>query len=49
MNQFLNQNWREILNELKPAITFAVEEILKGMINRIFQRIPYNEIFLNEQ
>lgn len=48
MNQFLNQNWRDILTELKPAITFAVEEILKGIINRIFLKIPYNEIFLNE-
>lgn len=48
MNQFLNQNWRDILNELKPAVTFAVEEILKGIINRIFLKIPYNEIFLQE-
>lgn len=48
MNLFLNQNWRDILTELKPAITFAVEEILKGLINRIFMKVPYNEIFLNE-
>lgn len=48
MNQFLNQNWKEIYQELKPAITFAVEEILKGIINRIFLKIPYNEIFLKE-
>ncbi|XP_055327034.1 protein takeout-like [Sitodiplosis mosellana] len=48
MNQFLNQNWKEIFNELKPAITFAVEEILKGIINRIFLKIPYDEIFLKD-
>lgn len=48
MNQFLNENWRDILNELKPAITFAVEEILKGIINRIFMKIPYSEIFSQE-
>lgn len=48
MNQFLNQNWRDILNELKPAITFAVEEILKGIINRIFLKVPYNDIFEKE-
>lgn len=46
MNQFLNENWRDILNELKPAITFAVEEILKGIINRIFSKIPYEDVFL---
>lgn len=48
LNFFLNQNWRDILNELKPAITFAVEEILKGLINRIFLKIPYGDIFLKE-
>lgn len=46
MNQFLNENWREIFTELKPAITYAVEEILKGIINRIFSKIPYNEVYL---
>lgn len=45
MNQFLNTNWRDILNELKPAITYAVEEILKGIINRIFMKVPYEEVF----
>ncbi|XP_031638896.1 protein takeout-like [Contarinia nasturtii] len=48
MNQFLNENWRDILNELKPSISFAVEEILKGIINRIFLKIPYSEIFLKQ-
>lgn len=48
MNQFLNENWRDILNELKPAITFAVEEILKGIINRIFLKLPYIELFLKD-
>lgn len=48
MNLFLNENWRDIFDELKPAITFAVEEILKGIINRIFVRLPYSDIFLKE-
>lgn len=48
MNQFLNQNWRDILNELKPAITFAMEGILKNIINRIFAKISYDDIFLKE-
>lgn len=48
MNQFLNENWKDIFQELRPAITFAVEEILKGIINRIFLRIPYTEIFSKE-
>lgn len=48
MNQFLNTNWRDILTELKPAIKYAVEEILKGIINRIFMKIPYEEVFSPE-
>lgn len=48
MNRFLNENWRDILNELKPAVTFAIEEILKGIINRIFLKVPYDEIYLPE-
>lgn len=48
MNAFLNQNWRDILNELKPSITFAMEEILKNIINRIFVKLPYDEIFLKD-
>lgn len=48
MNQFLNQNWRDILNELKPAINFAIEELLKSIINRIFAKVPYSDIFLKE-
>lgn len=47
MNQFLNENWRDILNELKPSIVFAVEEILKGIVNRIFAKIPYESVFLD--
>lgn len=46
MNLFLNENWRDILKELKPAITLAVEEILKSIINRIFIKVPYEDIFL---
>lgn len=46
MNQFLNENWRDILNELKPAVTLAVEEILKSIINRIFSKVPYSDIYL---
>lgn len=46
INRFLNQNWRLIFLELKPVITFAVEEIAKSVINRIFLTLPYDEIYL---
>lgn len=46
MNTFLNENWRDILKELKPSISFAIEEIFKSIINRVFIKVPYEELFL---
>lgn len=46
MNVFLNENWPEILKELKPAINYAIEELFKSIINRIFAKLPYEEYFL---
>lgn len=47
MNTFLNENWRDILNELKPSITSALEQILEAIINRIFAKVPYKELYLH--
>lgn len=46
VNWFLNENWRIIFLDLKPVIIFAVEEISKSVINRIFLKLPYEEIYL---
>lgn len=46
MNAFLNENWTEILAELKPAIQYAIEKILESLINRIFAKVPYDLLFL---
>lgn len=48
MNLFLNENWRDILKELKPAISYAIEEVLKSIINRIFNKVPYYDMFLGD-
>lgn len=47
MNTFLNENWRDILTELKPSITSALEQILEAIINRIFAKVPYKELYLH--
>lgn len=47
MNIFLNENWRDILNELKPSITSTLEQILEAIINRIFAKVPYKEMYLH--
>lgn len=46
MNQFLNENWEDILNELKPVLKKAIGKIVKGLINPIFSKFPYNDLYL---
>ncbi|KAJ6635878.1 Protein takeout [Pseudolycoriella hygida] len=47
MNTFLNENWHDILDELKPSITSALEQILETIINRIFAKVPYKELYIH--
>ncbi|CAO1424288.1 unnamed protein product [Diamesa tonsa] len=46
MNQFLNNNWRDILNEFMPAFSASFNGVFKDMMNEFFHNIPYNELFL---
>lgn len=47
MNLFLNDNWSDILKELKPSVTAAFAEVFIKILNGAFQNIPYNEMFSN--
>lgn len=44
-NLFLNENWQIIFQELKPAIRETFSQILSGIMNSIFQKLPYDEMF----
>lgn len=46
MNLFINENWMDILGELKPGITEAFSQILGNLIDAIFKKISYDDIFL---
>ena len=45
MNLFLNENWQDILKELKPSISEALSQIFAALINAVFGKVPYNEIW----
>ncbi|GAB0088226.1 uncharacterized protein DMENIID0001_026190 [Sergentomyia squamirostris] len=47
MNFFLNENWKDILDELKPAINDAFSQIFNTIINTIFSKIAYSDIYLD--
>lgn len=46
-NDFFNQNWRDILKEIKPAVSDALSSVWESLINNVFGNIPYEEIFAN--
>ncbi|KAM7249411.1 hypothetical protein ACFE04_016258 [Oxalis oulophora] len=45
MNIFLNENWKEILEELRPAFTTALTTIFRNMAQRFFEKVPLNQMF----
>ncbi|KAG5676048.1 hypothetical protein PVAND_005902 [Polypedilum vanderplanki] len=44
-NLFINDNWRDILKEIKPAMSESIAAVYKQIINNIFGNIPYDELF----
>jgi len=46
MNVFLNENWRELLIELKPAIEEVFGTAFKEIGQQFFNRIPLDQIIL---
>lgn len=44
MNVFLNENWSDILEELKPGISKAFGAAFSVVTNAIFHKISLNTI-----
>lgn len=47
MNVFLNENWRELINELQPAIEDVFAVAFQGIIQQFLNRIPANQIIVD--
>ncbi|XP_055389247.1 protein takeout-like [Condylostylus longicornis] len=45
MNVFLNENWREIWNEVKKSAIGAFESVFRTLIDNTFSKLPYDELF----
>ena len=45
-NQFLNENWQLIFDEIKRPIFKQIGRFIKDMMNNIFGSVPYAEMFL---
>lgn len=44
VNEFINENWREILAELKPSYEQVFSTVFKDTVHRVFSRIPVKNI-----
>lgn len=45
MNRFLDINWRDINDELAPAITETVGQVCHEVAAGFFEKIPYSKLF----
>lgn len=46
MNLFLNENWREIMDEVLPSFSEAISQIVQVYLNRFFGKFAYDDLWL---
>lgn len=46
INKVINENWRELYAELKPDLEKNVGEVIKSIMSPLFDKVPYQEFFL---
>lgn len=45
MNLFLNDNWKQVANEIRPVLEDSVAMLFKKFANKIFHKFPIDTIF----
>jgi Haemolymph juvenile hormone binding protein (JHBP) len=45
-NSFFNENWKDILNEIKPGFSQAIGDVYSSLIDNVFKNIAYEDMFL---
>jgi len=45
-NQFFNENWMHILNEMKQVLGSSIGNIVKKALNPVFATYAYADLFL---
>lgn len=46
INKVLNENWDSIYNDVRSSYDESFGLIFKDIANRIFNRVPFNDLFL---
>lgn len=45
MNKFMNENWKEILDDLKKTIVDAFGNVFYTIMKHVFNNFPYDGMF----
>lgn len=45
-NLFLNENWKEVFPELKKSVFEAFSQIVGGVLQGVFAKVPYEDLFI---
>lgn len=45
-NRFLNENWSDVINEMKPEIENSTGIVTGNVIKAVFDKFPYEEFWL---
>lgn len=48
INKVLNENWDSIYNDVRSSYEESFGLIFKDLSNRVFNRVPFNDIFIIE-
>lgn len=46
-NRFLNENWRDVYSELRPAVSKSIADMNKSVVKPVFDKIPFAELYEN--
>lgn len=47
-NLFLNENWQEVWPEIRESVFSAFSQIAENVLNNILTKVPYDELFQEE-
>ena len=45
VNSVINDNWKQVLDELNPVYNEIVEKVLTGMMEKVWMKVSLEELF----
>lgn len=46
MNRFLDENWKEVTNDLGSTVAETISSIITTIAQNIFSQMPFDELLL---